>query len=60
MPFVAVYSASKFALHGFFDALRQEYEMQNFGVSVSTFVLGKDPKISFKIMSNFTFSKDVK
>ncbi|XP_038076707.1 hydroxysteroid 11-beta-dehydrogenase 1-like protein [Patiria miniata] len=40
LPFVAVYSASKFALHGFFDALRQEYEMQNFGISISTFVLG--------------------
>ncbi|XP_022084539.1 hydroxysteroid 11-beta-dehydrogenase 1-like protein isoform X1 [Acanthaster planci] len=40
LPFVAIYSASKFALHGFFDALRQEYKMQNFGISISTFVLG--------------------
>ncbi|XP_071788595.1 11-beta-hydroxysteroid dehydrogenase 1-like [Asterias amurensis] len=40
IPFVAVYSASKFALHGFFDSLRQELHIQNINVSISTFVLG--------------------
>ena len=38
---MAVYSASKFALHGFFDSLRQELNIQNINVSISTFVLGK-------------------
>ncbi|XP_038057984.1 hydroxysteroid 11-beta-dehydrogenase 1-like protein [Patiria miniata] len=40
VPFVADYSASKFALHGFFDTLRQEYQMQNMGISVTIFVIG--------------------
>ncbi|XP_038057983.1 hydroxysteroid 11-beta-dehydrogenase 1-like protein isoform X2 [Patiria miniata] len=40
VPFVADYSASKFALHGFFDTLRQEYQMQNMGISVTIFSLG--------------------
>ncbi|XP_022083109.1 hydroxysteroid 11-beta-dehydrogenase 1-like protein [Acanthaster planci] len=40
VPFVADYSASKFALHGFFDSLRQEFQMQNIGISVTMFVIG--------------------
>ncbi|XP_071788180.1 hydroxysteroid 11-beta-dehydrogenase 1-like protein isoform X3 [Asterias amurensis] len=40
VPFVATYSAAKFALHGFFDALRQELQLQNANVSISTFVIG--------------------
>ena len=41
VPFVASYSAAKFALHGFFDALRQELQLQNANVSISTFVIGE-------------------
>ena len=39
-PFVAAYSASKFALDGFFGALRQEFAMQNMDISVTLCVLG--------------------
>ncbi|XP_022100517.1 hydroxysteroid 11-beta-dehydrogenase 1-like protein B isoform X4 [Acanthaster planci] len=39
-PFVSKYCAAKFALHGFFGALRQEFQLQNIGISVTIFVLG--------------------
>lgn len=38
--YVALYSASKFALDGFFSALRQEFRIRNSGVSITTCVLG--------------------
>ena len=41
MPFAAAYSASKFALDGFFSALRQEFVMQNMDISVTLCVIGK-------------------
>ncbi|XP_071788179.1 hydroxysteroid 11-beta-dehydrogenase 1-like protein isoform X2 [Asterias amurensis] len=54
VPFVACYSASKFALHGFFDALRQELQLQNANLSISTFVIGSIDTPNAK-----EFSKDV-
>ncbi|XP_072044231.1 hydroxysteroid 11-beta-dehydrogenase 1-like protein [Amphiura filiformis] len=40
LPFVAAYSASKFALDGFFSALRQEFVMQNMDISVTLCIIG--------------------
>jgi short-subunit dehydrogenase len=40
LPSVAPYSASKHALHGFFDSYRLELQTQEMGVSISTVVLG--------------------
>uniref|UniRef100_A0A8D0GHW1 11-beta-hydroxysteroid dehydrogenase 1 n=1 Tax=Sphenodon punctatus TaxID=8508 RepID=A0A8D0GHW1_SPHPU len=39
-PFVAPYSATKFALDGFFSSLRQEFVMQNINVSITLCILG--------------------
>ncbi|XP_072019913.1 hydroxysteroid 11-beta-dehydrogenase 1-like protein isoform X1 [Amphiura filiformis] len=39
-PFAALYSASKFALDGFFSALRQEFVMQNMDISVTLCIIG--------------------
>ncbi|XP_022100515.1 hydroxysteroid 11-beta-dehydrogenase 1-like protein isoform X3 [Acanthaster planci] len=38
--FATNYCPAKFALHGFFDTLRQEFQLQNIEVSVTMFVLG--------------------
>jgi short-subunit dehydrogenase len=40
MPFVAPYSASKHALHGFFDSLRHEMVLRESGVAITIAVLG--------------------
>lgn len=39
-PFVAIYSASKFALDGFFSGLRQELAMRNCDISITLCILG--------------------
>ncbi|XP_053387002.1 hydroxysteroid 11-beta-dehydrogenase 1-like protein [Mercenaria mercenaria] len=39
-PFVSIYSASKFALDGFFGGLRQELKLRNCDISITTCVLG--------------------
>ncbi|KAM9520395.1 11-beta-hydroxysteroid dehydrogenase 1-like [Guaruba guarouba] len=39
-PFIAPYTATKFALEGFFSSLRQEFIMENVNVSVTLCVLG--------------------
>jgi len=39
-PFVSIYSGSKFALHGFFEGLRQEMKMRNCDISITTCILG--------------------
>ncbi|XP_070601701.1 11-beta-hydroxysteroid dehydrogenase 1 [Erythrolamprus reginae] len=39
-PLSAPYSATKFALGGFFNALRQEFVMQNIDVSITLCILG--------------------
>ncbi|XP_007438759.1 corticosteroid 11-beta-dehydrogenase isozyme 1 isoform X2 [Python bivittatus] len=39
-PFTVTYSATKFALHGFFSSLRQEFVMQNTNVSITLCILG--------------------
>lgn len=39
-PFVAIYSASKFALDGFFSGLRQELKMRNCDISITLCILG--------------------
>ncbi|KAL4216408.1 hypothetical protein ACF0H5_024134 [Mactra antiquata] len=39
-PFVSIYSASKFALEGFFGALRQELKLRNCDISITTCILG--------------------
>ncbi|NWI69918.1 DHI1 dehydrogenase, partial [Todus mexicanus] len=39
-PFAAPYSATKFALHGFFSSLRQEFVMAKVNVSITLCVLG--------------------
>ncbi|XP_063153523.1 11-beta-hydroxysteroid dehydrogenase 1 [Candoia aspera] len=39
-PFIAPYSATKFALGGFFSSLRQEFIMQNTNVSITICILG--------------------
>uniref|UniRef100_A0A8C3WL04 11-beta-hydroxysteroid dehydrogenase 1 n=1 Tax=Catagonus wagneri TaxID=51154 RepID=A0A8C3WL04_9CETA len=39
-PFVAAYSASKFALDGFFSSVRQEYSMTKVNVSITLCILG--------------------
>lgn len=39
-PFVSIYSASKFALDGFFGSLRQEFKLQNCDISVTICYLG--------------------
>ena len=39
-PFVSIYSASKFALDGFFSGLRQELKMRDCDISVTLCVLG--------------------
>ncbi|XP_033625378.1 corticosteroid 11-beta-dehydrogenase isozyme 1-like [Asterias rubens] len=41
MPFSGTYCAAKFAVHGFFDSLRLEFELQKLNVSVGIFVLGQ-------------------
>ncbi|XP_050396363.1 hydroxysteroid 11-beta-dehydrogenase 1-like protein [Patella vulgata] len=40
IPFVAAYSASKFALDGFFSALRQEFKMRNCDISITSCIMG--------------------
>ena len=40
-PFAAPYSASKFALDGFFSSLRQEFVLQNMDISVTLCIIGK-------------------
>ncbi|KFO98405.1 Corticosteroid 11-beta-dehydrogenase isozyme 1, partial [Calypte anna] len=39
-PFTAPYSATKFALDGFFSSLRQEFTIQNINVSITLCILG--------------------
>jgi len=39
-PLVAAYSASKFALDGFFSSLRMEYEATKVNVSITLCILG--------------------
>lgn len=39
-PFTSIYSASKFALDGFFGGLRQELKLRNCDISVTVCVLG--------------------
>ncbi|KAH0618919.1 hypothetical protein JD844_018465 [Phrynosoma platyrhinos] len=39
-PFTVPYSATKFALDGFFSSLRQEFVMQNTNVSITLCILG--------------------
>ncbi|XP_062975575.1 11-beta-hydroxysteroid dehydrogenase 1 isoform X3 [Elgaria multicarinata webbii] len=39
-PFVTAYSATKFALDGFFSSLRQEFAMQNTNISITLCILG--------------------
>ncbi|NXY87786.1 DHI1 dehydrogenase, partial [Alcedo cyanopectus] len=39
-PFTAPYSATKFALDGFFSSLRQEFTMQSVNVSITLCILG--------------------
>ncbi|XP_061488031.1 11-beta-hydroxysteroid dehydrogenase 1 [Rhineura floridana] len=39
-PFVVPYSATKFALDGFFSSLRQEFVMQNTNISITLCILG--------------------
>ncbi|KAF7254498.1 Corticosteroid 11-beta-dehydrogenase isozyme 1 [Varanus komodoensis] len=39
-PFTVPYSATKFALDGFFSSLRQEFVMQNTNISITLCVLG--------------------
>ncbi|XP_033112385.1 hydroxysteroid 11-beta-dehydrogenase 1-like protein [Anneissia japonica] len=40
LPRVAAYSASKFAVNGFFGALRQEHQMKGIDVSVTLCIIG--------------------
>ncbi|XP_071942547.1 hydroxysteroid 11-beta-dehydrogenase 1-like protein [Antedon mediterranea] len=40
LPRVAAYSASKFAINGFFGALRQEHKMKGIDVSVTLCIIG--------------------
>ncbi|ESP02592.1 hypothetical protein LOTGIDRAFT_138116 [Lottia gigantea] len=40
IPFVSAYSASKFALDGFFIALRQELKMRKCDISITSCILG--------------------
>ena len=40
MPYLIAYSASKFALDGFFGGLREELMMQNRPVSVTMCIIG--------------------
>uniref|UniRef100_A0A672UHF3 11-beta-hydroxysteroid dehydrogenase 1 n=1 Tax=Strigops habroptila TaxID=2489341 RepID=A0A672UHF3_STRHB len=39
-PFTVPYSATKFALDGFFSSLRQEFHIQNINVSITLCILG--------------------
>ncbi|XP_066482429.1 11-beta-hydroxysteroid dehydrogenase 1 isoform X2 [Tiliqua scincoides] len=39
-PFVVPYSATKFALDGFFSSLRQEFAIQNTNISITLCILG--------------------
>uniref|UniRef100_A0A8C5TEA1 11-beta-hydroxysteroid dehydrogenase 1 n=1 Tax=Malurus cyaneus samueli TaxID=2593467 RepID=A0A8C5TEA1_9PASS len=39
-PFTVPYSATKFALDGFFSSLRQEFSIQNINVSITLCILG--------------------
>ncbi|NXO02895.1 DHI1 dehydrogenase, partial [Rhinopomastus cyanomelas] len=39
-PFTVPYSATKFALDGFFSSLRQEFSLQNINVSITLCILG--------------------
>ncbi|KAM6295146.1 LOW QUALITY PROTEIN: 11-beta-hydroxysteroid dehydrogenase 1 [Aegotheles albertisi] len=39
-PFTAPYSATKFALDGFFSSLRQEFTIQNINISITLCILG--------------------
>ena len=39
-PFVSIYSASKFALDGFFSGLRQELKMRDCDISITLCILG--------------------
>ena len=45
LPFAIIYSASKFALDGFFSGLRQELKMKNIDVSVTLCILGLIGKV---------------
>ncbi|XP_070564412.1 hydroxysteroid 11-beta-dehydrogenase 1-like protein [Ptychodera flava] len=53
-PYTAAYSASKFALGGFFEALRQEFTMQDINVSITICIIG-----SIKTENAIKFSKEV-
>ena len=55
MPYLIAYSASKFALDGFFGGLREELMMQNRPVSVTMCIIGLigEPIITcFEILSH--------
>lgn len=39
-PFTVPYSATKFALDGFFSSLRQEFAIQSINVSITLCILG--------------------
>ncbi len=40
MPYVTAYAASKFAIDGFFGALRQELKIRRVDVSVTVCIIG--------------------
>ncbi|XP_077997040.1 hydroxysteroid 11-beta-dehydrogenase 1-like protein [Glandiceps talaboti] len=40
VPYSAAYSASKFALLGFFESLRQEFTLQNIDISITICIIG--------------------
>ncbi|XP_028590293.1 11-beta-hydroxysteroid dehydrogenase 1 isoform X1 [Podarcis muralis] len=51
-PFTVYYSATKFALDGFFSSLRQEFAMKNTNVSITLCVLGLiDTETAMKAIS---------
>ena len=51
MPYLIAYSASKFALDGFFGGLREELMMQNRPVSVTMCIIGLIGKNRLTLMS---------
>uniref|UniRef100_A0A8C4K3E3 11-beta-hydroxysteroid dehydrogenase 1 n=1 Tax=Dromaius novaehollandiae TaxID=8790 RepID=A0A8C4K3E3_DRONO len=53
IPFIAPYSATKFALDGFFSSLRQEFITDNVNVSITLCVLGLiDTETAMKTLSH--------
>lgn len=40
-PLYPSYSASKFALHGFFGSLRHDYHFQQMDISITEHIIGK-------------------